>query len=76
MTSRKSKADYIDILQNCAPELQAKFGITSMRMFGSVARDEHRANNEIDLFVSMSPVFYNISRHLNIWKNYWGVVLN
>lgn len=56
--SMKTRAEYIDILQNYAPELQTRFGITSMRMFGSVARDEHQANSDIDLFVSMPPVFY------------------
>lgn len=56
--SMKTRAEYIDLLQTFAPELQARFGITSMRMFGSVARNEHQENSDIDLFVSMPPVFY------------------
>jgi len=53
----KTRAEYIDILQNYAPELQTRFGITSMCMFGFVACGEHQADSDIDLFVSMPPVF-------------------
>ena len=54
----KTRAEYIDLLRLHAPELQSRFGITYMRMFGSVARDEHHLGSDVDLFVSMPPVFY------------------
>ena len=54
----KTRAEYIDLLRIHAPELKARFGITSMRIFGSVARDEHHSNSDVDLFVTMPPVFY------------------
>ena len=40
-------------------ELQSRYGITSMRLFGSVARNEHREGSDVDLFVTMPPKFYN-----------------
>ena len=39
--------------------MQQRFGITSMRLFGSVARGDHHEGSDIDLFVTMPPKFYN-----------------
>ena len=50
---------YMDMLKQHADEVQARFGITSMRMFGSVARNEHSDGSDVDLFVTMPPQFYN-----------------
>ena len=50
---------YIDKLKQHADELQTRFGITSMRMFGSVARNEHSDGSDVDLYVTMPPKFYN-----------------
>jgi hypothetical protein len=30
-----------------------------MRLFGSVARNEHQGDSDVDLFVSMPPKFFN-----------------
>ena len=51
--------DYIDLIRNHSAELQNKFGITSLRLFGSVARNEHHEGSDIDLFVTMPPKFFN-----------------
>ncbi len=55
----KTTQEYIDVLREHAPELQKRFGITSMCLFGSVARNEHHEGSDIDLFVKMPPKFYN-----------------
>ena len=55
----KTKGEYIDIIRNHADELKQRFGITSMRLFGSVARDEHHEGSDIDIYVTMPPKFYN-----------------
>ena len=55
----KTKGEYIDIIRSHADELQQRFGITSMRLFGSVARDEHHEGSDIDIYVTMPPKFYN-----------------
>jgi len=54
-----SQQEYINTLRQHLPELRQRFGITSMRLFGSVARNEHRAGSDIDIFVTMPPKFYN-----------------
>ena len=55
----KTTNEYIEIIKAHADELQASFGITSMCLFGSVARGEHHEDSDVDLFVSMPPKFYN-----------------
>lgn len=50
---------YISLLRKQAPELERQFGITSMLLFGSVARGEHRADSDVDLLVDMPPIMYN-----------------
>lgn len=55
----RTTEEYIDLIRNHSPELQQRFGITSMKIFGSVARGEHHDGSDIDLFVTMPPKFYN-----------------
>ena len=55
----KTSQEYIRIIQEHQPELQQRFGITSMRIFGSVARGEQKEGSDIDLFVTMPPKMFN-----------------
>ena len=55
----RSSQEYIDIIRKHSAELHEQFGITSMRLFGSVARNEHHEGSDVDLFVTMPPKFFN-----------------
>ncbi len=44
----KTSQEYIALLREHQSELQQQFGIESMRLFGPVARGEHR--DGIDIF--------------------------
>lgn len=55
----KSTTEYIELILAHADELRTKFGITSMRLFGSVARGEHHEGSDVDIFVTMPPKFFN-----------------
>lgn len=55
----KSQSEYINLLKDNSERLIRDFGITSMRLFGSVAKNTHNENSDVDLFVQMPPVFYN-----------------
>lgn len=44
---------YVDTLRAHATELQTRFGISYMRLFGSVARGEQREDSDVDIFVEM-----------------------
>ena len=58
----KSQSEYINLLKDNSERLIHDFGITSMRLFGSVARGDHHEGSDIDLFVTMPPKFYNYVR--------------
>lgn len=47
----RTKKDYIDILNSCAHELKQQFGVRSLRLFGSVARNEQNEASDIDICV-------------------------
>ena len=57
--SMKSRSEYIQIIRDHAPELQSRFGIQSLSLFGSVARNEQHEGSDVDLFVKMPPKFFN-----------------
>lgn len=56
----KSQQEYIAILKANANVLQHNFGITYMRLFGSVARNQHKQDSDVDVFVEMPPKAYNM----------------
>lgn len=56
----KTRQEYIELLRTHATELQTKFGITYMRLFGSVAKNQHREDSDVDVFVEMPPTAYNM----------------
>lgn len=55
----RTSQEYIDIIRNHSDKLHEQFGITSMFLFGSVARNEHHEGSDVDLFVTMPPKFFN-----------------
>jgi predicted nucleotidyltransferase len=55
----RTTEEYIGLLVAHAEELQIRFGITSMRLFGSVARGDHHEGSDVDIFVTMPPKFFN-----------------
>ena len=42
------------ILRRTMPELQQRFGVVSVRLFGSVARDEAGPDSDVDILVDFS----------------------
>jgi len=68
----KSQGEYIDIIKSHADELQERFGITSLSIFGSVARDEHHEGSDVDLFAIMPPKFYNHAAAAQYLKDLLG----
>ena len=51
----KTTKDYLDVIKENEPELRSKYGIRSLRIFGSVARGEHHDGSDLDVFVEMEP---------------------
>lgn len=55
----KTSQEYIDIIRAHSGELHDRFGITSLKLFGSVARGQHHDGSDIDLYAVMPPKFFN-----------------
>ena len=51
----KTREEYIALITSHAEELQNTFGITSLRLFGSVARSQHHDGSDVDIYVEMPP---------------------
>lgn len=63
----KSRQDYIDILQKHAHSIREEFGVRSLCIFGSVARDEQREDSDVDVCVDMDAKMFliiRLKRHL------------
>ena len=45
----------IDTLTKASDKLRTEYGVTSLRVFGSVARGEDNEESDVDLFVDMPP---------------------
>ena len=61
-TKMKTREEYIALIASHAEELQNTFGITSLRLFGSVARNQHHDGSDVDVYVEMPPKFFLIVR--------------
>lgn len=49
----KTREEYIEILANHAQEIKTEYGVNSLCIFGSVARNEQQPDS--DLFVDVKP---------------------
>ena len=58
----KTREEYIALITSHAEELQNTFGITSLRLFGSVARNQHHDGSDVDIYVEMPPKFSLVAR--------------
>lgn len=56
----KTRQEYIDILKEHAHELRNNYGITAMKLFGSVAKDCHQPDSDVDVFVVMPAKAYTL----------------
>ena len=46
-----TREECLDVLSACRDTLQEKYGILSLRLFGSTARDEQNSESDVDVFV-------------------------
>lgn len=49
----KTKDEYIADIKKFKEQFATKYGIRSIGIFGSVARGEHRADSDLDIFVDL-----------------------
>lgn len=74
----RSLNEYIEIIKKCSDVLRSYFGVTSLRIFGSVARNEQNEDSDVDVCVDMkhylpnctaNPKLKNVMLFLNqLWS--------
>lgn len=58
----KTSEYYISLLASHAEEIKNNFGVKSLRLFGSVARNEQKEGSDVDVCVDMEPKAYLVAR--------------
>ena len=58
----KTTKEYISLIASHAEELKTLFGVKSLRIFGSVSRNEQNDGTDIDVCVDMEPKIYMMVR--------------
>ena len=58
----KTTKEYISLIASHAEELKTLFGVKSLRIFGSVSRNEQNDGSDIDVCVDMEPEIYMMVR--------------
>ena len=48
------KPEIIDIIKSSKPEMQTRFGVNKVGLFGSYVREQQRRRSDIDILVSFS----------------------
>lgn len=72
----RTRQEYIDILRSHADVLKADYGISYMRLFGSVARDQHHSGSDVDLFVVMPPKAYTLCAAADYLESILGTTVD
>ncbi len=65
----KTKEEYIALIKAHAEELQEAFGVKSLRLFGSVSRNEHNVESDVDVCVDMAPKMFLVARLKRFLEN-------
>ena len=58
----KTTKEYISLISSKTEELKRDFGIRSLRIFGSVSRNEQHEGSDVDVCVEMEPKVYMVVR--------------
>lgn len=64
-----NRQQVLKLLRDCKPELQARFGVTNLALFGSTARNEATSDSDIDILVTFdspatSKKFFGVQFYL------------
>ncbi len=69
LISMRTTKEYILLISSHADELKSVFGIRSLRIFGSVSRNEQKECSDIDICVDMEPKMFLVVRLKRFLEN-------
>ena len=55
-----TRQECFDRLHQATPYIMNEYGVTSMRVFGSMARGDNHPGSDVDVFVEMPPKMFKI----------------
>jgi len=58
----RTRNELIELIQAHADELRSGFGLRSLRLFGSVSREEQHDGSDVDVCVEMEPKAFMLVR--------------
>lgn len=65
----RTRNEFIELLHSSDKLLTRQFGVRSLRLFGSVAREEHTSESDVDICVETeTPNPFLIIDLKNTWK--------
>lgn len=50
----KTKQQIIELLTSCKPEMEKRFGVKRLALFGSYSRDEQKPDSDVDILVEVT----------------------
>ncbi len=53
-----TKDECVHLIESCADVLRRQYEVSSLKIFGSVARNEQRIDSDVDVCVEMAPKLY------------------
>lgn len=62
MTSK----EIISIIRNCKEELQERFGVEDIAIFGSYIRNEQKYNSDVDVFVTLKTGYKTFDNFIEL----------
>ncbi len=68
----RKRLEYIQMISKHADELRNMFGIRSLRLFGSVSREEQHDGSDVDICVEMDPHAFLMVRLKRFLENLLG----
>lgn len=68
----KSRQEYIRLLEHLTPTLKSEYGVKSLCIFGSVARDEQKEGSDVDVCVDMEPKMFLVIRLKRLLESVLG----
>lgn len=71
-----SRQQCIAILTAAAPYLQKEYGVRSLRLFGSMARGDNRADSDVDVCVDMPPKAFTVIALKHYLQDLLGVAVD
>ena len=71
-----TRVECIEKLTKAEPYIRKEFGVSSMCLFGSMARVDNRPDSDVDIFVEMPPKMFKIIGLKNYLQDILGLAVD